>query len=181
MIELRPFSQGELDRRAEPEESVSWLLSDPALGESEALSPVRVISGGYPEVQTRSAKRVQAWFDDYTARLSGHDARELQGGGYADHLRGLLELLAAAPQQEVVKVRLARELGIAEGTLAAYVRTATAMRLLAALPPWGRNLRSRVVRRPKISLNDSGFSAALTGFTAAHAMSLGEGSTSARS
>ncbi len=38
---------------------------------------------------------------------------------------------------------------------------------------WGRNLRGRVTRRPKTSLNDTGFAAALTGFTESHALSLG--------
>lgn len=99
--------------------------------------------------------------------------RELHSGGYADHLRALLAILAAGGQQEIVRARLARDLGIAENTVDAYLRTATTMRLLLTLPSWGRSLRGRVTRRPKTSLNDTGFAAALTGFTEAHALSLG--------
>lgn len=172
-LELRPFSQGELAGRHAPEDFVSWLLSCPNLVEFEALETGQVIAGGYPEVRSRSERRTQSWFDAYAARLAEHDARELQGGGYAGHLRALLELVAAGAQQELVKARFARELGVSEGTLESYLRTATAMRLLTTLPPWGRNLRGRVVRKPKVSLNDAGFAAALTGFTEDHAMSLG--------
>lgn len=172
-LELHPFSQGELGKRGSPEDFVAWLLSDPASEGFEALDPGWVVAGGYPEVQARNRRRAQSWFEAYASRLADHDARELHSGGYADHLRGLLGIIAAGAQQEVVKARLARELGVAEATIDAYLRTATAMRLLSTLPPWGRSLRGRVTRRSKTSLNDTGFAAGLAGFTEAHAMSLG--------
>jgi predicted AAA+ superfamily ATPase len=171
--ELRPLSQGELARRDTPEDFVSWLLSGPAIRDFDPLEPAVVVVGGYPEAQARSRRRAQAWFQSYASRLSDHDARDLHGGGYADHLQSLLAILAAGAQQEVVRVRLARDLGVSENTVEAYLRTATTMRLLTTLQPWGRNLRGRVTRRPKTSLNDTGFAAALTGFTASHALSLG--------
>ncbi|HMR48539.1 MAG TPA: DUF4143 domain-containing protein [Arachnia sp.] len=172
-FELQPLSQGELQHRPVPEDFVSWLLSEPVLGEFDPLDPDVVVRGGYPEVQTRSPRRARDWFASYAGRLSDHDARELHGGGYADHLQALLAILAMGGQQEIVRARVARELGIAENTVDAYLRTAHTMRLLAAVPPWGRNLRARVARRPKTSLNDTGFAAALTGFTEAQALSLG--------
>lgn len=172
-FELCPLSQGELARRQTPEDFVSWLLSGSVLHDFDSLEPAAVVTGGYPEAQARSRRRAQAWFRSYTARLADHDARELQGGGYADHLRALLAILAAGAQQEVVRVRLARDVGVSENTVEAYLRTATTMRLLTTLQPWGRNLRGRVTRRPKTSLNDTGFAAALTRFTEAQALSLG--------
>lgn len=172
-LELRPLSQGELARRETPEDFVSWLLSEPAARTFEPLKPSTVVTGGYPEAQARSQRRARAWFESYASRLSDHDARELRGGGYADHLQALLAILAAGAQQEVVRARLARDLNITENTVAAYLRTASTMRLLTTLQPWGRNLRGRVTRRPKTALNDTGFAAALSGFTESHALSLG--------
>ena len=172
-FELGPLSQGELARRDAPEDFVSWLLSEPATRTFDPLDPASVVRGGYPEVQSRSGRRARAWFESYASRLSDHDARELHGGGYADHLQTLLAILAAGAQQEVVRARLARDVGVSENTVEAYLRTATTMRLLTTLLPWGRNLRGRVTRRPKTSLNDTGFTAALAGFTESHAMSLG--------
>lgn len=172
-FELCPLSQGELARRDTPEDFVSWLLSDPVTHAFDPLEPGTVVIGGYPEAHTRSRKRTQAWFESYASRLSDHDARELHGGGYADHLRALLAIFATGPQQEVVRARLAREIGVSENTIEAYLRTATTMRLLTTLQPWGRNLRGRVTRRPKTSLNDTGFAAALAGFTESQALTLG--------
>lgn len=172
-FELHPLSQGELARRDSPEDFVSWLLSEPEMRDCAALEPALVVTGGYPEVQERSPRRARSWFESYAARLAGHDARQLHGGGYADHLQALLAILAAGAQQEVVRAKLARDMGVSENTVEAYLRTATMMRLLITSPPWGRNLRGRVTKRPKVSLNDTGFTAALAGFTEAHALSLG--------
>lgn len=172
-FELRPFSQGELIGRGSPEDFVSWILSIPELPDFPSLDPATVLTGGYPEVQTRAPRRARAWFGAYAERLSGHDARELRGGGYAHHLQSLLTILAAGGQQEIVRSRLAREIGVSENTVEAYLDTAAMMRLVTTLQPWGRNYRSRVTRRPKTSLNDTGFSAALTGFTDAQALSMG--------
>ncbi len=172
-FELAPLSQGELARRENPEDFVAWLLTTPEFQDFEALDPALVVAGGYPEVQMRSLRRSRAWFESYALRLAGHDARDLRGGGFPDHLSRLLALVAAGPQQEVVRVRLARDLGVSENTAETYLRTATTMRLVTTLQPWGRNLRGRVTRRPKVSLNDTGFAAGLTTFSESHAMTIG--------
>ena len=172
-VELKPLSQGEVARRNVPEDFVSWLLAGAGAGRFEALDPVVAVRGGYPEVVRRTPQRAQRWFDSYVERLADHDARDLHRGGYADHLRHLLELLAAGGMQELVKAKTARTLGVAENTVDTYLRLATTMRLVASLPSWGRSLRGRVARRPKVCLNDSGLSAALARFTAAHAASIG--------
>ncbi|GAA2241092.1 ATP-binding protein [Rarobacter faecitabidus] len=172
-FDLWPLSQGELARRTNPEDFVTWLLETPAIADSERLVPEVVLRGGYPEVQGRSETRARAWFESYATRLADHDARELAGGGYSDQLRALLSILAASGQHEVVRARLARELSVAENTVAAYLRTATIMRLITHVPSWGRSLRGRAAKRPKTSLNDTGFAASLTGFTARHSVSIG--------
>lgn len=172
-LELHPLSQGEISRRDVPEDFASWILSDPEPRDFGALDPARVVGGGYPEPQNRSPRRARDWFLSYALRLADHDARELHGGGYAGHLQSLLAILAAGGQQEVVRTRLAREIGVSENTIEAYLRTAKTMRLVTLLPPWGRNLRGRATRRPKVSLNDTGFAAALAGFTTAHALAIG--------
>lgn len=172
-IELFPLSQGELERREQPEDFVTWLLSGSAAGESEALDATAVLRGGYPEPVQRDYRRAHRWFRSYVERLSGHDARELSQGGYSGHLHALLTLVAAGSQQELVRARVARELGVTENTADSYLRLTHTMRLIHALPPWARNPRGRVVRRPKVGLIDAALSAQLTGFTAAQAASVG--------
>ncbi|MFZ1410280.1 MAG: AAA family ATPase [Micropruina sp.] len=173
-VELKPLSQGELARRSEAEDFVSWLLSGAAGNAGfDALDPAVVVTGGYPEVVRRTPQRARRWFDSYVERLADHEARDLHGGGYADHLRQLLALLAAGGQQELVKAKTARALGVAENTIDTYLRLATTMRLVASLPSWGRSQPGRITRRPKVCLHDTGLSASLARFTAEHAQSIG--------
>lgn len=173
-IELKPLSQGELARRSSPSDFVSWVLSRPAFDiDFPALEPEAVTMGGYPEPVARAASRRRPWFESYVQRLATHDARELTSGGYPDQLEALLSLIAAGGQQELVIARMARALTVAEGTIESYLRLATTMRLVTELPAWGRSLRSRITRRPKLGLNDSGLSAALAGFSSEDAKTLG--------
>lgn len=172
-IELLPLSQGEIGRRQTPEDFLTWLTTGDERSQFESLEPASVLRGGYPEAIRRTPARAARWFSSYVERLSSHDARELQHGGYAAHLHGLLELVASSGQSELVKARLARSLGIAENSVDAYVRLATTMRLIASLPTWGRSPRGRVSRRPKVCLTDAGLAAHLAGFTEAQAQTIG--------
>lgn len=172
-IELRPLSQGEIARRTQPEDFISWVLGGDRIQDGQALNSQTIIMGGYPEAVKRRPERARRWLESYAERLSTHDARELHQGGYADHLPRLLVILAAGGQQELVLAKTARTLGVSEPTVQSYLDLAETMRLVSPLPSWGRTPRGRVVRRPKIALTDTGLSAALTGFTSEHATTIG--------
>lgn len=172
-VELLPLSQGELERRDSPEDFITWLLDKPSTPRLLSLDPGLVIRGGYPLAVRRTPRRAARWFAGYVERLADHDARELQRGGYPDHLRALLELIASSGQSELVLAKVARTLGIAENSVDAYVRLATTMRLVTPLPPWRRSPRGRVSQRSKIALNDTGLAAFLAKFTPALASSMG--------
>ena len=171
--ELLPLSQGELARRPQPEDFVSFVLAGARGGGGSRLDADAVVRGGYPEAVARSEGGARRWFDNYTARLADHDARELHQGGYADQLSRLLSLVAVGGMSELVKARFAREWSVSEATLDAYLRLMRTMRLLVELPAWGRTARSRVIRKPKVALTDCGLSASLAGFTATKASDTG--------
>lgn len=172
-VELLPLSQGELARRATAEDAVTWLMSGAPGAHAAPLDPRMPIRGGYPEAVRRPERRAAAWYDNYIRRLAEHDARELHQGGYADEVGRLLSLLAAGGMAELVKARLARGLGVSQTTVDAYLRMMRTMRLTVELPSWGRSARSRVIRKPKIALTDSGLSAHLAGVTSDSATLLG--------
>ena len=172
-VEMLPLSQGELARRTVPEDFITWLLSGKHFREFSPLNPEAVIRGGYPEAVQRSGRRAQAWFESVIVRLSDHDAPEFSQGSYAEHLRGLLALIAAQGPAELVKARIARDLGAAESSVAAYLRLARTMRLTVEIPAWSRAPRARVTRRPKVCLTDTGLGAALSSFTVPQAVSPG--------
>jgi len=172
-VEMYPLSQGELTRRAVPEDFVAWILAGAEPKPFPRLDPNVVIRGGFPEANLRTETRARNWFVSYINRLADHDAQDLQQGGYADQLATLLQVIAAQGQSELVKAKIARDLGIAEATADSYLRLARTMRLIVDIPVWSRALRGRVVHRPKVSLVDTGLAAALTNFTARMSFSPG--------
>lgn len=170
-VELLPMSVGELDRRVTPEDFITWVLTAPRLPTLPRLDHQVVLRGGYPEPSRRTARRAATWFDNYAARLATHDARELHQGGYPADLGRLLRLVASGGIAELVKAKVARDLGISQTTAASYLRLMRTMRLLIEVPAWGRSPRARIIRRPKVALTDTGLSACLAGY--AHVDSAG--------
>ena len=172
-VEMMPLSQGELSVRGTPEDFVTWLLAGAEGQGFSPLQPETVIRGGFPEACQRTPARARQWFRSYLARLSDHDARELQDGGYADQLASMLRYLATLGQAELVKANIARHLSVAESTVDAYLRLARTMRLICEYKSWNRAPHRRLVRRPKVCLTDTGLSAALSEFTTAMAVTPG--------
>lgn len=172
-IELMPLSQGELGRRDVPEDFIEWVTGDASGSHFDAFTPEAVVRGGYPEAVQRSPRRADRWFSGYIDRLADRDARDLHQGGFADHMRALLEVIAAQGQAELVKTKAARTIGVSENTVEPYLRLASTMRLVNVLPPWSRGPRGRISRRPKVGLNDTGLSAHLARFTSTQARAIG--------
>ena len=173
-VELKTLSQGEINFRQNPEDFVSWVLRRAGSPRDfHELDPETVVTGGYPEVLLRSPRRRGRWFTSYTERLADHDAKDLQSGGFSNHMSGLLRLIAAQGQSELVKAKDAKTLGISETTFDSYLRLAQVMRLVTSTPPWRRAPRSRLSKRPKVSLTDTGLAAHLAGFTSPMAATVG--------
>ncbi len=172
-VELLPLSQGEIRRRGTPEDFVAAVVGGAWPAAGTPIDLAGVVQGGYPEAIRRPEPRAGRWFDNYTARLAEHDARELHQGGYAHQVGHLMSLLAAGGMAELVKARLARELAVSETTVDAYLRMMRTMRLTVELPAWGRSARGRVIRRSKVALTDTGLSARLAGFSVAKISAMG--------
>lgn len=173
-LDLSPLSMGEATKRTEPEDFVSWISQLPdAFSAFSEFQPEAIFSGGYPEVQSRNQRRRATWFHSYIDRLTKHDAREIQQGGFSSHLNQLLQILGSLGPTEIVSAKLARTLGIAANTTEAYIELARALRLVENIPAWGRTAYNRVSRRPKVMLNDTALAATLSRFTLSNALQIG--------
>lgn len=126
----------------------------------------RALGGGYPEAVSRATEaRRTDWFDAYLTTLLQRDVRDLaQIQGLSD-LPLLLSLLAARATATLNATDLARAAQIPLTTLNRYLTLLEATFLLQLIPAWSSNLSSRLVKAPKILLNDTGVLAALTGIT----------------
>lgn len=171
LVDLWPLSQGERDGVLEG--FLDRLFDDPDSLVEEGLSLPRqelferVVAGGYPEATALPpGRRRDRWFDGYVRTLIQRDIRELADLRRLDDIPRLLRLLAARSAQELEVSDLATEAGLPRSTLQDYLPLLETVFLLSRSPAWSRNVTSKVVRRPKGYLTDSGLAAYLLGVDA---------------
>ena len=128
----------------------------------------RVAQGGYPEPLSRPRpERRRAWVNSYLTTLMERDVRDLANIEGLAQLPRLLNLLAARTACLMNYAELSRSMGIPQTTLKRYLALLEATFLAHRLPPWSGNLSKRLVKAPKLFLNDTGLAAGLLGIDAA--------------
>jgi predicted AAA+ superfamily ATPase len=75
----------------------------------------------------------------------------------------LLRILAARTAQELNLNDVASDLALPRSTLAGYLPLLESLYLVRRIPPWSRNLTSRVSKHPKMHVADTGLAAHLLG------------------
>jgi uncharacterized protein len=166
IVQLWPFSQGELEGRCTG--LVERLLAGqtpspaPSMDLEEVLQ--RIVRGGYPEVTTRAAaSRRSAWFESYSTTILQRDVRDLANIDRLATMPRLLSLLAARATGLLNYAELSRSSGIPQSTLKRYLALLEATFLVQVVPAWSTNLSKRLVRSPKLILNDTGLLCHLLG------------------
>lgn len=165
-LTLWPFTQGELagtsprlvDRAFAAE--FTGLATTPTT-RADALD--RATSGGFLPALGRSGHRRSAWYDSYVAGVIDREVRAVTDATYLRELPRLLRLVAARTAGELNVTDLARDIGLSRPTTDSYLAHLEAVFLIQAVPAWSTNLTSRVVRRPKLVVADSGLAARLLG------------------
>jgi len=166
IIELWPFSQGELDRTPDA-------FVDAAFTHGPDLSRVsglrkrdyleRLVRGGYPEAIRRSPRRRGAFFDSYLTNLIERDVQQLAAIERRGELRRLLALLAGRSGGLLVPATLANESGIPRTTLNRYLELLTAVFLIKQIPAWSTGRTQRATGTPKLAFVDTGIASHLIG------------------
>ncbi|MFL6233270.1 MAG: ATP-binding protein [Thermoanaerobaculia bacterium] len=117
----------------------------------------RLVRGGFPElVDKRSEARRRAWFTSYTTSILQRDVRDLTNIEDLAALPRLLSLLAARATTLLNYSELSRSSGIPASTLKRYFALLEATFLVLTLPAWSANFSKRLVKSPKLLLNDAG-------------------------
>ncbi len=165
ILTLWPLSQGEIE--ATREGFIDALFRDGAAFDAgKPLSRTeiwdRVVLGGYPEPLGRpQPERRAAWVNSYLTTIVERDIRDLAAIEGLTQLPRLLHLLAARGAGLMNYAELSRSMGLPQSTLKRYLALLEAAFLLQRLPPWSGNLGKRLVKTPKIFLNDTGLAANL--------------------
>jgi uncharacterized protein len=168
VLTLEPFAQAERNQgRARFIDALFANRPLPLLDGTTALKQA-VLTGGYPEVQTRrGAERRAAWFDAYVTTITQRDVREWSNISDLTALPRLLKLLAARSGGLSNIAELSRASAVPQVTLHRYLALLSMSFLYAPLPAWHANLSKRLIKAPKSYLNDSGLACALAGVDAA--------------
>ncbi|HZJ28945.1 MAG TPA: DUF4143 domain-containing protein [Solirubrobacterales bacterium] len=99
--------------------------------------------------------------DDYVGLVLERDVEELSRIRLAEALPRLLARLAGQTAQVLNMAKVAEACELENTTAHGYLRLLEAVFLIHKLPAWGRNLRSRSSKRPKVHVTDSGVAARL--------------------
>ena len=166
IIDLWPLSAGEIDGREE--RFVDALLGwDPSLMRPGKSTPEaytqRICAGGFPEPLTRSGRRRDAWFRNYSTTVLEQMLRESTHIERISAMPRLLRLCAARTACELNVTALADDAGIPYRTVGNYLSELERLFLVHRLPAWSRNLTSKVAHRPKLLVTDTGLAAHLLG------------------
>lgn len=163
-LELWPFSQGEMTRRHEG--FIDHLFDAPRdlvragdLTRRELIE--RIVAGGFPEVVKRAPARRRQWFDSYVTTVTQSVIRELAEIERIAELPRLLGLCAARTATELNVSAVANDFGMPRRTTDGYLALLATAFLIHLVPAWSTNLSSKVVRRPKLVVADTGLAAHL--------------------
>lgn len=166
IVELWPFSQGEIDRCPDAFIDAAFARG-PALTRTSTLRKrdylERATRGGYPEAVRRSPRRRAAFFDSYLTNLIERDVKELAVIERRSDLRRLLALLAGRSGGLLVPATLAAESGIPRTTLGRYLELLSAVFLIKQIPAWSAGQTQRAIGTPKLAFTDTGIACHLLG------------------
>jgi predicted AAA+ superfamily ATPase len=171
ILTLWPFSQGEIEGQEEGFADALFADELPALAPSTPQSRnqliARIVRGGYPEIANRPDRsRQRAFFDAYITTLLQRDIRDLANIEGLTAMPRLLSLLAARATGLVNFAELSRTSALPQSTLKRYLSLFETTFLVQLLPAWSSNRGKRLVKAPKLLLNDTGLLAHLLGINA---------------
>lgn len=131
-----------------------------------------VTHGSFPDAQLLPERARNAWIDDYLQSLVSRDLPELRREVRPARVMALLRALSGRQSSELVRARLATEVGIPSSTMPSYLDLLHDVGLIATLPPWTPNLAKREVGKPKALVLDGAIATRLTRVTARQLASL---------
>jgi uncharacterized protein len=163
-LDVLPFSQGEID--GVYEDFVHTVITEPdrlatlpPSTTTRAEYAERVCRGGLPIAINLTHRARRRWFDAYLAQALSSDVPELEGIRRLDAFAALFDRLAAQTGQLLNVSAAAKAINLETRTADNYTQLLTDLFLVRRLPAWGRTLRSRVGKTPKIHVVDSGLGA----------------------
>ena len=117
----------------------------------------RVSKGGFPEPHTRASEpRRRAWFKAYITTILQRDLRDISNIAGIREMPNLLGILAARSANLLNTADISRASQLPYATLSRYMAILQTAYLIQMIPSWSNNLGKRLVKSPKLMINDTG-------------------------
>lgn len=165
-LRLHPLAQCELEQRGS--DFLKTLFACEFMIErttrlGERL-PERITAGGYPAALARPPGRRRAnWYHGHVDALVQRDVRDLASIRRLEILPRLLATAASQTARMFSVSDLAAPFEVSRPTIRDYATLLERVFLIERLPAWHSNRLSRLVKRPKLHLCDTGIASALLG------------------
>jgi uncharacterized protein len=171
LLEIMPLSQGEIDGVREDFLDIAMnepdrLRTSRTTGMHRGEYAERICRGGLPLAIGAVGHARDRFFRSYVGTELARDVLDLANIRQVNVLPKLLDRLAGQSAQLLNVTKAGGEVGLEPRTADNYVRLLEALFLVRKLPAWGRTLRARATKAPKLHLVDSGLAAHLMGVNA---------------
>lgn len=169
IVRLHPLAQCEINKK---ESHFLKTLFDGKIGikKTERLGKelaALAIIGGYPPALLRKTdSRRSAWYRDYVETQIQKDVRDLAKISSLDVLPRLLSYAVSQTSRLLNVSELAGPFQVSRTTIREYLTLLENLFLLDELQPWHTNRLSRMVKTPKLHVNDTGVACSLLGMEA---------------
>ena len=128
----------------------------------------KIATGGYPAAISRATpKRRSIWYRNYIDTIVRRDVRDLARISALDVLPRLMSFAAGQTSRLLNVSDLAAPFQLSRPTIREYMTLLERVFLLEELTPWHSNRLSRLIKRPKLHLGDTGLACALLNVDAA--------------
>ena len=155
MVQLLPFSAGELQEAGKLPETLDLLL----------------YKGSYPPLYDRRLSPAQ-WYAGYVSTYLERDVRQLINIRDLAVFQRFIRLCAGRTGQLLNLSSLANDCGITHNTAKAWISILEASYILFLLSPHHRNFNKRLVKTPKLYFYDTGLAAWLLGVQSADQLAI---------
>ena len=168
-LELFPLSLSEIANQ--PLNTIDYLLQGDFQSEStpfisrEELAGL-LLRGGYPEVQGKSPRAKQVWFNSYMEGLLYKDFETLYAarGDYHSKLQAMAPYLAGLSGNLLKYANIANDLELNDKLVKNYIEILDLMFIVRRVPAYLKNRAKRLaVRMPKVHYVDTGLACHLLG------------------
>lgn len=167
ILELSPLSTRELCKKNEAPfiPDINLLKTKETLP-YESLTNVfdRILKGSYPVLYNNQENNLEMFYSSYVRTYIERDVRELIN--IKDEMKFLkfISCVAARTGQEYNATDISKDVGIDNKTVDEWMSILKNTFLVYLLQPYGNNVVSRAIKRPKIYFMDTGLACYLAGY-----------------